>query len=289
MGYYTAINYWVLGGFEGRKPPLEALRDAWDLGLNGVELTFGDALRPDITAAECGQIVEAAQRLGVGLRTLATGHYWGCSLASPDPAERQQAIAFTERYLAVAQALGAAVVLVVPGAVDVAWDASRPVVPYQTVWSLATESLKCCLATAERLGVDIGIENVWNKFLTGPGEFRHFIDQFDSPRIGAYFDVGNVVINGYPEHWIEILGPRIKAVHVKNFKRQDCGGVIQGFGEDLAEGDVNFDAVKAQLSAIDYRGPITAEMIPFSRLPNLNLPDMDLARKTAQTLKRLFP
>ena len=103
MAYYTAINYWVLGGFEGRKPPLQAVQDARDLGLDGVELTFGDALRPDITAGQCGQIVDAARRLGVGLRTLATGHYWGCWLASPDPAERQQAIAFTERYLAVAK------------------------------------------------------------------------------------------------------------------------------------------------------------------------------------------
>ena len=135
----------------------------------------------------------------------------------------------------------------------------------------------------------IGIENVWNKFLTGPGEFPALHRPVRLAADRGLFRRGQRGINGYPEHWIEILGPRIKAVHVKNFKRRDCGGVIQGFGEDLAEGDVNFAAVKAQLSAIDYRGPITAEMIPFSRLPDLNLPDMDLARKTAETLKRLFP
>lgn len=289
MQYYTAINYWVLGGFEGKKSAVDAIRDAADMGLNGVELTYGDCLKSDITAQECASIAEEGRRLGIGLRTLATGHYWGCSLSSPDKEERERAIAFTLRYLEVAEALGAETVLVVPGAVDVAWDPSRPVVPYAAAWDHATESLKRCLPAAEKLGINIALENVWNKFLLGPIEFRQFIDQFGSSRIGSYFDVGNVVITGYPEHWIEILGQRIKAVHIKNFKRQDCGGILGGFGDDLMAGDVNFDAVKKQLMAAGYTGPITTEMIPFSRLPNMVLPDMDLAKKTAAALKRLFP
>jgi L-ribulose-5-phosphate 3-epimerase len=188
----------------------------------------------------------------------------------------------------VAQALGAETVLLVPGAVDVAWDSTRPVVPYKTVWENATASLKECLGAADKLGVNIGVENVWNKFLTGPMEFKQFLDQFGSPRIGAYFDVGNVIINGYAEHWIEILGAHIKAVHVKNFQRQDFAGGLHGFGDDLLTGDVNFPAVKEQLAKLRYQGPITAEMIPFSRLPNMVLPDMELAKKTAAALKKLF-
>ncbi len=289
MGYYTAINYWVLGGFEGKKTAAEAIRDAAEMGLDGVELTFGDCLKPDIGATECADIVAEARRLRVGLRTLATGRYWACSLASPDPAERDAAIAFTRRYIETAHALGTETILVVPGAVDVAWDPSRPVVPYRTVWENATVSLRQCIPLAESLGINIAIENVWNKFLLGPVEFRQFIDQFGSHRIGAYFDIGNALITGYPEHWIEILGHRIKAIHVKNFKRQDCGGILGGFGDDLLAGDVNFEAVRAQLAATRFTGPVTAEMIPFCRLPDMVLPDMDLARKTAAALKRLFP
>jgi len=97
-----------------------------------------------------------------------------------------------------------------------------------------------------------------------------------------------VVLTGYPQHWIEILGSRIAAVHVKNFKRNDAGGVLHGFGDDLLEGDVDFDAVKAALKKIKYHGPITAEMLPFSRLPDLVLPDLDLARDTATKMRQIF-
>lgn len=134
----------------------------------------------------------------------------------------------------------------------------------------------------------IALENVWNKFLLGPIEFKMFVDQFSSPSLGCYFDVGNVVLTGYPQHWIEILGTRIAAVHIKNFQRNDCGGGLHGFGDDLLQGDVDFSQVKAALTKIDYSGPITAEMLPFSRLPTMVLPDMELARDTAVKMKQVF-
>ena len=195
---------------------------------------------------------------------------------------------FTRKYIETANWLGIRTILVIPGAVDVAWDPSIPVTPYQQVWDNATASLLELLPFASEHDVTIALENVWNKFLLGPIEFRSFIDQFSSPHVGCYFDVGNVVINGYPQHWIEILGPRIAAVHVKNFQREDCGGVLHGFGDDLLEGDVDFDAVKAALAKIDYKGPITAEMLPFCRLPDMVLPDLQLARDTASKMKQVF-
>ncbi len=288
MGFYKAINYWVLGGFEGKKSPFQAIDDASRMGLDGVELTFGDCLKEDITEKECSSIAEYADKKGVGLKTLAAGFYWGCSLGSDDPAERTKAVAFTEKYIKAAFWLGVDRILVVPGAVDVAWDESRPVTPYQTVWDNSTESIRTILPFAEQYRVTICLENVWNKFLLSPVEFKIYLEQFGSDYIGIYFDVGNAVLNGYPEHWIEILGDRIKAVHFKNFKRDDCGGTLHGFGDDLLTGDVNFSAVLEWLTKISYSGPVTAEMIPFSRLPDLVLPDMELAERTAGTLKELL-
>ena len=288
MGFYKAINYWVLGGFEGEKSPFQAIDDASRMGLDGVELTFGDCLKEDITEKECSSIAEYADKKGVGLKTLAAGFYWGCSLGSDDPAERKKAAAFTEKYIKAASWLGVDRILVVPGAVDVAWDESRPVTPYQTVWDNSTESIRTILPFAEQYRVTICLENVWNKFLLSPVEFKIYLEQFGSDYIGIYFDVGNAVLNGYPEHWIEILGDRIKAVHFKNFKRDDCGGTLHGFGDDLLTGDVNFSAVLEGLTKISYSGPVTAEMIPFSRLPDLVLPDMELAERTAGTLKELL-
>jgi len=75
---------------------------------------------------------------------------------------RLKAVAFTKQYLQAAKWVGAKVALVVPGAVAVPWDASKPVVPYATAWKLATQSLRQCMPLAEKLGVTIAVENVWN-------------------------------------------------------------------------------------------------------------------------------
>ncbi len=160
--------------------------------------------------------------------------------------------------------------------------------PYKTAWKCAAASIGELLPAAKRLGVTLGLENVWNWFLADPMAMKLFVDQFHSSHVGVYFDVGNCLINGYPEHWIEILGRRIAAVHVKNFTRADCGGGLHGFGDDLLTGDLDWDAVLAALRRIKYAGPITAEMLPFSRLPNLVLPDVPLARKTARQLRKLL-
>jgi len=286
--YYKAINYWVLGGFEGKKESSHAIDDAKEMGLDGLELTFGDALNENISLKECKEIRQYAEAKDIGLKTLASGFYWGCSLASPDVEERERALAFSEKYLRTAAYLSIETILLVPGAVDVAWDSSRPVVPYQDVWDNASQSIKKLLPLAEELNVNIGIENVWNKFLLSPIEMKIFIEQFNSSNIGAYFDLGNVLLNGYPEHWIHILGHHIKAIHVKNFSRNDCGGVLHGFGESLKEGDLDYQKTKESLSAIHYDGPLTVEMIPFNRLPDLVLPDMELARKVAKEFKKIF-
>jgi L-ribulose-5-phosphate 3-epimerase len=289
MNNLLQITYWTIGGFEGQKPIRQALEDAKACGYEGLELAFGaGVLNTDVTRAACQQVCNDARTLGMSLGTMISGNFWSCLLSSADPAQRKAAVEFTRRYIEVAHWLGVKTVLVIPGAVDVGWDPSVPVTPYQQAWDNATASLQALLPAAADRDVTLALENVWNKFLLGPVEFKMFIDQFSSPCIGCYFDVGNVVISGYPEHWIEILGPRIAAVHVKNFTRQDCGGVLHGFGDDLLQGDVDFQAVKAALAKINYRGPITAEMLPFCRLPNLVLPDLDLARQTAVKLKQVF-
>lgn len=289
MKHVLQITYWTVGGFEGLTPIRDALQTAKACGFQGLELAFGaGVLGPETTQEACAQIRRDAEELEMPLLTMVSGNYWNCPLSSPDAAQRRAALDFTRRYIQVADWLGIRTVLVIPGVVDVGWDPSVPVTPYQQVWDQATESLRELLPVAADHNVTLALENVWNKFLLGPIEFRTFIDQFASPYIGSYFDVGNVVINGYPQHWIEILGPRIAAVHVKNFQREDSGGVLHGFGDDLLQGDVDFPAVIAALDQVGYTGPITAEMLPFCRLPQMVLPDLDLARDTAAKMKQVF-
>ena len=282
------LNYWTIGGFDGEKPVAKAMAETKSMGLDGLELAFeAGCFAPGITDTECKTIRREARSLGLRLDSVATGGFWGHSLSDPRPEIRKKAIAFAKDYLHASRGIGAKVALFVPGAVAVPWDPSQPVVSYQLAWKHATASLKKLLPLAEELKVTIALENVWNWFLADPMAMRQFVDQFQSRRIGVYFDVGNCLINGYPEHWIEILGRRIAAVHVKNFTREDCGGGLHGFGDDLLKGDADWNTVFDALRKIKYRGPITAEMIPFSRLPNLVLPDMALARKTARQLLKL--
>ena len=284
---YKALNYGVFGGFGPNRTPDEFIDFAAEHGLDGVELTFGDAVAEDVSEAECRRIAQYAKSRGVGLRTMATGHYGAESLGADDEGERLRAVAFTRKYLQVAAWLGVKTVLVVPGSTSVAWDPSRPSVGYARCWEQSTKSVRELLPLADSLGVDIALENVWMRFLLSPMEWKLYLDQFDSDRVGMYLDVGNCQIYLPAQDYVELLGARVKAVHVKNWRGQDCGGGLYGFGDSLLDGDVDYGAAFAALKAAGYDGAFTVEMIPFSRLPDLVLPDAALAEKVVGEFKTL--
>ncbi len=285
---YKAINYWVFGGFSGEKTPFEFIDFAAEQKLDGVELTVGDALSIDITREECRRIAAYAAEKKIGLRTLASGAYWNTSLGSSDEAERARAVEFGFKYLRLASWIGAESILVIPGATRVAWEPDHPVYSYKTVWEQSQKSLRELLPEAEKLGVNIALENVWSRFLLSPMEWKFYLDSFDSDRIGMYFDVGNCCIYAPPQDYVEILGNRIKAIHIKNFTETDCLGGLHGFGDDILSGEVDFKALKSALEAVNYQGPLTVEMIPFCRLPDLVLPDQALAEASARKLRSIL-
>jgi len=284
---YIALNGWIYCGFGGEKKPREFIDWAASKGLDGVELTVGDCLSVDVTESEAKSLAAYAKEKGVGLRTLAGGFGWGKWLCADDPAERAEAIAFAKKYLQLASWIGAETVLMVPGATRVAWDASHAEVSYLGAWNNLLASLREIAPVAESLGVNFALENVWNRFLVSPMEWKVFLDQAGSSRIGLYFDVGNCCLNTNPADWPEILGDRIKAVHLKNFEESDSAGGLHGFGDDLFRGVVDFGKVFAAFKKAGYAGPFTVEMIPFSRLPDLVMPDAALADKTAGQIMEL--
>ena len=285
---YIALNGWVYCGFGGEKKPREFIDWAATQGLDGVELTVGDCLPADTTEEECRGIAAYAKERDVGLRTLATGCYGAMSLGAEDEAERARAVDFTRKYIQIAAWIGAETILVIPGSAHVTWDPSRPVVPYGKVWENSVRSLRELIPVAERLGVDIALENVWMRFLLSPMEWKLFLDQFKTDRLGMYLDVGNCLIYAPPQDYIELLGTKyIKAVHIKNWKGDDCGGTLHGFGDSLFEGDVDYRPLFAAFGRIGYDRTFAIEMIPFSRLPNLVMPDAALAEKMGDQIKEL--
>lgn len=274
-----SASYWMFeSGLEAKRPVREAMERAKQLGFDAIELCIASqgVLTQNTTQAECEDIVAHAQKLEIDIASLASGESWGCSPSSNDPATRKKIIDFTSKALQVAKWLGTDAYLFVPGAVDVFFMPDAEVIPYDTCYQRAADAVKQILPVAEQTGVDLCIENVWNKFLLSPLEMKSFIDSFVSERVGAYFDVGNVLSTGYPDQWIRILGKRIKRVHIKDFKISV--GTVEGF-VDLLEGDVDFDAVKKALADVGYDGYVTAEMLPFQP---------GRPEKTAEAMKKIF-
>ena len=274
-----SASYWMFeGGLEAQKPISEAMQEAKELGFDAIEIAIADkgVLTHQATQAQCEDIVAAAQKIGIEISSVASGESWTCSPTANDPDVRNRIIEFTHKALQITKWLGTDAYLFVPGAVDVFFLPDAEVIPYDVCYQRACEALRQILPSAEEAGVAICIENVWNKFLLSPLEMRDFIDSFNSEMVGAYFDVGNVLLTGYPEQWIRILGERIKRVHVKDFKRSV--GTVEGF-VDLLEGDVNFQTVKEALFDIVYDGYVTAELLPF---------EPGRPEKTAQAMKKIF-
>jgi L-ribulose-5-phosphate 3-epimerase len=294
------ITYWSFeGGLEGKADIEKVLKQAKAAGYDSVELAVpGGDLTFDVAESRCRDIAKLAKSVGVELSSVATGVYWGTSLTSSNAGTRKQAVEYTKQLLHIARWLGTDAILVVPGAVDVFFDPNSEQVRYDECYKRSQQSLKACVKTAEKLKVSICLENVWNKFLLSPLEYRDFIDSFKSRYIKSYFDCGNVRLTGFPEHWIEILGKRIGRVHWKDFKFVFYGGGEQGEAHEIASGcrkiakgsawagaysfcdigsgDVNWGAVMSALKKVRYNGYVTAEMLPWSPgLPERVSKDMD--------------
>ena len=234
---------------------------AKDVGFDAIEVAVAEQgeITLDSPEADVRKVADTARQVGIEISSLATGLFWSYPLTSDDEATRAKAKQIVSRSLQIAGWLGVDAILVVPGAVGVDFARDLGVVPYDVVYDRALGALKDLAPEAEQRKVYIGVENVWNKFLLSPLEMRDFVDAVGSDYVQVYFDVGNVIATGYPEHWIPILGPRIKRVHIKDYRRS-VGG-LDGF-VDLLEGDVNWPAVMDAFKAIGYDGYVTAEMLP---------------------------
>lgn len=270
------ISYWsIRGGGDHSRAPEEAMDDAKKAGFAGIELAIAEkgVLTPGTDQATCERWRKAAADKGVIMQTLASGMSWGCCPTHPDAAVRKKAIAIHAAALQRAAWLGCEAMLFVPGAVRVPWIPSFPPVPYEKAMNWAREAVEALLPVAEKVGVDLCVENVWNGLLLSPLEWRDLLDRYKSPRLGMYFDVGNyLAYHQYPPHWIELLGKRIRRIHIKDYSYKE------GF-VDLLKGDVPWKETMAALKKVGYRKTIVAEMMPY---------DDTLLARTSQALDEIL-
>src|SRR5699024_2101806 len=162
-------------------------------------------------------------------------------LSSYNTAIREKGIGIGERLIDFAGEMGVNIVQMVPGV-------ACSDIPYHLSCEIAAESLVQLGEKAKAAGVIIGIENVCNKFLPGPLEFGRFLDEVNHPCVMAYFDIGNALATGYPEHFIDTLEDRIVAVHMKDYWQ--AAGVFTS----IMEGDTNWPAVMQALEETSFKG-----------------------------------
>lgn len=219
-----------------------------DLGFDGVELDSPNDL-------DQKEVLAARDQVDFPIPGVIDSVHWRKTLGDPDPRVRQEGVDGLRIALRDAHAYGASTVLLVPAVV-------RKDIPYDVAYARSQAEIRKALPLAEELGVKIALENVWNQFLLSPLETARYIDEFESPWIGAYFDVGNVVNFGFPEHWIRILGHRIIKLDVKEYSRtkRDKEGPFAGFDVPLGQGECDWPAVRIALSQVGYEGWASAEV-----------------------------
>jgi hexulose-6-phosphate isomerase len=227
----------------GKIPVLDRFQMAREAGFEAIECPT----MPDAAAAE--EALAASRKAGLPIHSVMNSEHWRSPLSSADPAVVDKSLEGMRTSLHNAKLWGADTVLLVPAVVN-------PETSYAQAWERSQRQIRKLIPLAEELKVIIGIEEVWNKFLLSPIELAKYIDEFNSPWIRAYFDIGNVAIQAYPQDWIRTLGKRIVKLHVKDFSFKKRMAEFT----PLLEGEIDWRAVHAALADIGFQGTATVEL-----------------------------
>jgi len=225
-------------------PYRERFQMALDAGFQGIEV--GTITDPKVA----DEVKAAAASTGLKIHSVMNAAHWRFPLSSADPQIVAKSVAGMEASLRNAQLWGADSVLLVPAVVN-------PETSYQDAWTRSQKVVKeRLLPLATELKVVIGMEEVWNKFLLSPLEMARYVDEFASPWVMAYLDVGNMVFYGYPQDWIRTLGKRIHRVHLKDFRVHE----EKLDWRNLGEGAIDWPEVRKAFAEVGYEGWVTAEL-----------------------------
>lgn len=243
-----------------------------DIDVPGLTSLGTCSIPTTISNEELDKVNQLSQKYELPISSISTNLHWKYPLNSTDSSLRQKGIDIGRKMIDFCKTLGGDAVLIVPGVITENDN-------YEESYKLSQDSLKELALHAEKTNIEIGVENVWNQFLLTPLEMKRFIDEINHASVKVYFDVGNVLQYGFPNQWIQTLGSRIAKVHVKDF-RKDIGN-ITGF-TSLLSGDLNWPKTISALRDINYNGPLTAELTPYTHIPE------QLIKDTAQAIKTII-
>ncbi len=264
-----SINLWALP-----YPDKMSLRECFAIckgaGFDGVEVNYaleGD-LSPDAGDAHIQKCGKMARDMGLEISGVCSFLFWPYALTHEDPERRKKGLDLAVRMIHAAHLLGTKNLLVVPGATYVPWLEDVPPLPFEVCDQRAKEAMRVLIAEAEKADVSLNVENIFvNGFLHTPQEMNAFVDSFGSDRVGVHFDTGNIMLYHFPEHWIPLLGKRIKNVHLKEYNKKVHEFNLHTF-RPLLDGTTNWPAVLEALDAVGYHGYLTFEYFtPFPYYP----------------------
>ena len=279
-----SINLWAFP-YPDRMTLRECLQLAKDAGFDGIELNYDleNDLSPKAGAAEYKAIRKMADDIGIEISGLCSFLFWPYPLTSNDSAKRARALELAGKMTQAAHDLGVENLLVVPGAVHIPWRTDYDPVSNDVCDQRARDAIRSLLPTAEKLKVSLNIENIFfSGYLLSPAEMIGFVDSFQSDRVRVHFDTGNIMLFQFPEHWISILGRRIKNVHLKEFTKKGTDYSLESF-RPLLDGTTNWPAVIESFAATDYSGFLTFEYFhPYTHYPEA------LVYQTSDSMDRML-
>ena len=279
-----SINLWAFP-YPDKMSLKQCLQLAKDAGFDGIELNYDleSDLSPKSGTKEFTEIRKMAEEIGIAISGVCSFLFWPYPLTSNDPAERATGMELAAMMTQAAHDLGTENLLVVPGAVHMPWREDHDPTPNDVCLARAKEAIGKLLPQAEKLKVHLNIENIFfNGFLLSPMEMVDFVDGFDSEYVQVHFDTGNIMEYQFPEHWIPILGKRIKNVHLKEFTKKGTDHSLEAF-RPLLDGTTNWPAVMEAFDEVGYDGYLTFEYFhPYQHFPEA------LVYQTSDSLDRML-
>ena len=213
------------------------------LGFEGVEINSPSSV--DRKAA-----VAASKKTGIVIHGVIDSVHWDQRLSDPDPAVREKGLAALKTAIDDCKFYGGTTVLLVPGRV-----ANGQTENFEQCWERSTAEVRKVIPQAQAAGVKIAIETVWNDFLTKPEQLVKYVDQFNTPTVGAYFDISNMIKYGVPPaQWVRMLGKRLLKFDFKGYSKTKSWC-------EIGEGDEDWPEVLKALAEVGYAGQFaTAEV-----------------------------
>jgi L-ribulose-5-phosphate 3-epimerase len=264
-----SVNLWAFP-YPARMTLQQCFELAKRAGFDGVEVNYnleGD-LSPAAGEKELSQIRNLAETIGIAISGVCSFLFWPYPLTANSESVRARSLEIATKMVQAAHHLGTENLLVVPGAVYIPWLKESEEVSYKLCDERARAAVRKLLPLAEKLGVHLNIENIFfNAYLMSPPDMIEFVDSFNSPNVRVHFDTGNIMPFQFPEHWIPLLGKRIKNIHFKEYTKKGTDFSLESF-RPLLDGTTNWPAVMETLDQVGYRGYLTFEYFhPFLHYP----------------------